>query len=72
MVEFNKRARIPKPTTQFIAGHQCSGMLQQNPEQIQGLVLQFEAKSLLAEFVAIQIDFKEAEANYPGWSLYLR
>jgi hypothetical protein len=56
--------------TQFVAGHQRSRMLQQNPEEIQGLVLQFEAQSLLAKFVAIQIDLKEAEANDPSRSFY--
>jgi len=47
-------------------------MIQQNYQQLQGLVLQLEAQPLVAQFIVIEIDLKEAKANDPCGRYYWR
>src|ERR1700681_3137966 len=63
VVEFDKCAGFPEAIPQIVASYQSSRMLQQDSQQTQGLVLQFEAQSLLTQFITIQIDLKQAKTD---------
>jgi hypothetical protein len=62
-IKINERMIGPKGMAQFVPRHDLTGMLQQENEQVKGLFLQFDVKSMPAQFASTDIDLKRSEAK---------
>jgi hypothetical protein len=64
-IEVNKSVLRPKFLLQFLAGDQLAGTLQQDDQQLKGLVLKLNANTILVQFARTRVHLEGAEA-YPG------
>jgi hypothetical protein len=67
MIEIDKRIRGPDFFAQLVACNDLTGILQQGNEHLKRLFLEPYAGAVLAQFSGVQVDFKNAEAQQPGF-----
>jgi hypothetical protein len=53
----------PQLLPDFFAGDGLAGALEQDEQEIEGLLLKFDARAFLAEFVGARIDFEDTETE---------
>src|SRR5271168_2295884 len=63
VVEIHKGVCRPDTLLDYFARHYFAGMLQENPQDLERLVLKFDLYAPLAHFAGLQIDLEHAEAN---------
>src|SRR2546427_4776331 len=68
MVEVDKGVGGPDFLLQFLPGDDLPRTLQENLEDLEGLLLKFDLGALFAQFAGLEIQRKYPEANRPmGW-----
>jgi hypothetical protein len=68
MIEIYKGIGWPDPLLQLLSGNQLAGMFQKNLEDLEGLLLQLDSCTLLAQFACPQVKLKVAEPDgFAGW-----
>jgi hypothetical protein len=65
VVKINKGVSGPEPLAQLFPGDRLPRALQQNSEDLEGLVLQFDADTALAQFSFLEIGFKYSKVEDP-------
>jgi len=63
MFEINKRIGGPQLYPQVLPGDQFSGSLKQSDKNLERLPLEFHLHAVAAQFSALDINFKDAEAE---------
>src|SRR5581483_5923245 len=66
VIEVSKGIRRPKLLPEFLSQNCFAGSLEQEDEYCKRLVLEAESSSLFAQFVSVQVNFKDAEARAAG------
>ena len=62
-VEINKSVAGPKLLVQFLACHDLAGMLEQEREHLEGLVLELQPNAVLAQLTRTQVHVKRVESR---------
>jgi hypothetical protein len=62
LAEFNKRISRPKTLLENFAAHNLARILKKKQEQLERLLLQFDAVAMAKKFSRLRMDFEDAEA----------
>jgi len=65
MIEIDESIFRPQHLSQLLAGDGLPGPLQQNSEDLKGLALQLELKTLLTQLARLQVKLESPETDYP-------
>jgi hypothetical protein len=63
MIEIDERIAVPDPLLEFLPGYGFAGTLKQNLENLEGLNLEFNTDSVLAQFTDVEVGSKWAEVD---------
>ena len=63
MVEINEGTLGPQQLAEIVASDNLATALEQKPQHLKRLILQFDADAISAEFAGLKICFEDAESN---------
>jgi len=66
VLEIDERPVRPESLRQLLARHDVTGMLEQHPEDLEGLILQSNARFASAQLARTEVELEHVEANDGG------